>query len=40
MAIVAIIGTVALGALSWARRHAVPVSAKLRGAALGTASGM
>ncbi|WP_437289328.1 NrsF family protein [Sorangium sp. So ce406] len=35
----AIIGTVALGAQSWALRHAVPVSARLRGAALGAASG-
>ncbi|KYF77610.1 hypothetical protein BE17_26780 [Sorangium cellulosum] len=39
MAIAALVGTFALGALSWALRHAVPVSARLRGAALGAASG-
>lgn len=39
MAVAAIVGTFALGALSWALRHAVPVSAGLRGAALGAVSG-
>ncbi|WP_437899079.1 NrsF family protein [Sorangium sp. So ce124] len=39
MVLAAIIGTVALAALSWALRHAVPVSARLRGAAVGAASG-
>jgi hypothetical protein len=39
MVIAAIVGTFTLGALSWALRHAVPVSARLRGASLGAASG-
>lgn len=39
LVIAALIGVVALSALTWALRGAVPVASRLRGAALGAASG-
>lgn len=39
LAIAAVVGMLALGAFAWGLRHAAPVSAGLRGAALGAAAG-